>query len=52
MQVYINNEPIDNPEKMQYRYFIETPETINPRVFDKYDISEKFKVNGGYMVFT
>ena len=52
MQVYINNEPVDNPEKMQFRYFIETPETINPRVFDKYDVSEKFKVNGGYMVFT
>ena len=52
MQVYINNEPVDNPEKMQFRYFIETRETINPRVFDKYDISEKFKVNGGYMVFT
>ena len=52
MQVYINNEPIDNPEKMQYRYFVETPETINKRVFEKYDISEKYKVNGGYMVFT
>ena len=52
MQVYINNEPVDNPEKMQFRYFIETPETINKRVFDKYDISEKYKVNGGYMVFT
>ena len=52
MQVYINNEPVDNPEKMQFRYFIETPETINQRVFEKYDISEKYKVNGGYMVFT
>lgn len=52
MQVYINNEPVDNPEKMQFRYFVKTPETINKRVFDKYDISEKYKVNGGYMVFT
>ena len=52
MQVYINNEPVDNPEKMQFRYFIETSETINQRVFEKYDISEKYKVNGGYMVFT
>ena len=52
MQVYINNEPIDNPERMQFRYFVETPETINQRVFEKYDISEKYKVNGGYMVFT
>lgn len=52
MQVYINNEPADNPEKMQFRYFIQTPETINQRVFDKYDISEKYKVTGGYMVFT
>ena len=52
MQVYINNEPMDNPERMQFRYFVETPETINQRVFEKYDISEKYKVNGGYMVFT
>jgi signal peptidase I len=52
MQVYINNEPVANPEKMQYRYFIQTPETINKRVFEKYDISEKYKVNGGYIVFT
>jgi len=52
MQVYINNEPGDNPERIQFRYFIQTPETISQRVFEKYDISEKYKVNGGYMVFT
>lgn len=52
MQVYVNGEKAKNPEKMQYRYFIQTPETISQRVFDKYDITEKYKVNGGYMVFT
>lgn len=52
MQVSINGEPVDNPVKMQFRYFVETVETINKRVFDKYDISEKFKVRGGYMIFT
>jgi len=52
MQVYINNKPVDNPEKMQFRYFVQTAETINPRVFDRLDISEKYKVNGGYMIFT
>jgi signal peptidase I len=52
MQVYVNGKPADNPEKMQYRYFIQTPETINSRVFDKFDISEKYKVSGGYMIFT
>jgi signal peptidase I len=52
MQVLINNEPGDNPERMQFRYFIQTPETISQRVFEKYDISEKYKVNGGYMIFT
>ncbi|MEN8247525.1 MAG: signal peptidase I [Bacteroidota bacterium] len=51
-QVYINNEAIDNPEKMQFRYFAQTPETISNRVFEKYDITEKYKVNGGYMIFT
>ena len=51
-QVYINNEAIDNPEKMQFRYFLQTPETISQRVFDKFDITERYKVNGGYMVFT
>ncbi len=52
MQVYINGEAVANPPKMQYRYLIETPETINKRVFEKYDITEKYKVSGGYMVFT
>ncbi len=52
MQVSINGEPVDNPVKMQFRYFVETVETINKRVFEKYDISEKFKVRGGYMIFT
>lgn len=51
-QVYINNEAVDNPEKMQFRYFVQTPETISHRVFEKYDITEKYKVNGGYMIFT
>jgi len=52
MQVSINGEPVENPVKMQFRYFVQTPETINKRVFEKYDISEKFKVSGGYMIFT
>jgi len=52
MQVYINGEEAKNPEEMQYRYFVQTNETINQRVFEKYEISEKYKVNGGYMIFT
>ncbi len=52
MQVYINGELEENPPKTQFRYFIQTGETINQRIFDKYDITEKYKVNGGYMVFT
>jgi signal peptidase I len=52
MQVYINGELEENPPKTQFRYFIQTGETINPRIFDKYDITEKYKVNGGYMIFT
>jgi len=52
MQVSINGNLVKNPVKMQFRYFVQTNETINKRVFEKYDISEKFKVSGGYMIFT
>ena len=52
MQVYINDKPIENPPKMQYKYFITTTENINQRVFDKYDITEVYQMANGYLVFT
>ena len=51
-QVYINGEPLTNPENMEHRYFLATNEVINERVFDKYNISEYDKVQGGYFVLT
>lgn len=51
-QVYINDEPIDNPPKMQYRYFAKTNDKIHQRIFDKYDITEAHQMNEGYWIFT
>lgn len=52
MKVLINGEEQTNPEKTQFRYKIVTGETINQRVFDKYDISERDKAVDGYYVMT
>lgn len=52
MQVYINDEPAENPPEMQFRYFIKTSENLNQRVFDKYDITEVYQMGGGYSIFT
>jgi signal peptidase I len=52
LNVYVNNEPVDNPEKMQYRYFLATKEIIHDRVFETYNITDPLTVQGGYLVFT
>lgn len=52
LQVYINNKAIDNPEMMQFRYFIATSEIINERVFQNFKINDPYQVQGGYLVST
>ncbi|MDX2189842.1 MAG: signal peptidase I, partial [Bacteroidota bacterium] len=52
MQLFVNGKPSVNPEKMQYRYFIQTNETINAKIFRKLDISEYQQYEGGYVVYT
>lgn len=52
MSVILNGEIQENPEKAQFKYFIETDEIIKNRIFEKYDITDRYKVNGGYLVFT
>lgn len=39
-QVYINGEQGENPEMMQYRYFVQTNQVIRDRVFNQYKIWE------------
>ena len=51
-QVFINGEAIENPSKMQFRYYIQTNEIIKERVFRGYDISEYSRSQGGYYVMT
>ena len=50
--VYINGEEGYNPPMMQYKYLVQTNETVNERIFKKYDISERYRVNGGYLIFS
>jgi signal peptidase I len=52
MQVYIDGKPLENPPKMQYRYYLMSNEVINERLFRKHDISEFHRVHGGYFVMT
>ena len=51
MEVFINGEPGFKPPMMQFKYLVQTNENINDRVFKKHDISEKYRVNGGYLIF-
>jgi signal peptidase I len=52
MQVYINGESQAFPEEAQFQYKLTTGETINQRVFDKYEISERTKISDGYIIMT
>ncbi len=53
-QVYINGEVGENPQQMQFRYFIYTKERINERVFKQHEISDYTRDlrGNGYFVFT
>jgi signal peptidase I len=51
-QVYINGDPIENPEKMEFRYNVVTNQNIKDRVFLEYDINlnEINRSNNGYIL--
>ncbi|XOV95126.1 MAG: signal peptidase I [Bacteroidota bacterium] len=54
-QVYINGEVGENPELMQYKYFVETDQVIRDRIFSDYKIWEFRPIissTRGYIVMT
>jgi signal peptidase I len=51
-QVLVNGNPVENPPKMQFRYYVVTQEFINDRVFKSNNISEFQRVQGGYAIMT
>ena len=51
-QVYVNGEKGENPELMQYRYYIKTNQTVRERVFKQHDVWEVMPIQGGYIVHT
>ena len=50
--VHINGSPQDIPEKIQHSYYLQVQQTMRDRFFAKYDISDKSRVSGGYVVMT
>lgn len=45
-QVYLNSQKADNPVNLQYQYTVTTNgSSINPKILDKYDITETFRGN-------
>jgi signal peptidase I len=52
-QVFINNEPFNTPEGVQYRHFIRTSQRINERVFERYNINKYVGASdgSGYLVW-
>lgn len=51
-QIYINGQPVQNPPKFQFRYYVRTDEIINERIFRKLDITEAIAYQGGYVLWT
>lgn len=51
-QVYVNDQLMQGPPGVQYRYFISTGEVINDRIFDKYKVREYNLVQGGYIMLS
>lgn len=52
LQVFIDGEAVPNPEFMQYRYQVVSDESIKDRVFRKYDITDFYAANDGYIIHT
>ena len=53
LQVFINDQPLENPPQMQFSYLIKSREVINERVFRNHNISEARFIPGlGYQVDT
>lgn len=52
MQVYINDKPVKDPEKLQYSYYLMTEQVLNEKVFRDYDITDIAMVQGGYIIHT
>jgi signal peptidase I len=50
--VYINGVAEKAPEKLQYRYLLETDQVVNERIFKKHDITDYYPIPGGYLIFT
>jgi signal peptidase I len=51
-QVYLNGQPQDNPERMQYAYFVATDKVLQPKFFQERDITDLYQVQGGYVLHT
>jgi signal peptidase I len=54
MQVYINDKPVNEPDKVQYAYGLTTNTPINPKFFKDHDITDVQEAFGGtaYVVHT
>ncbi|QMU30476.1 signal peptidase I [Adhaeribacter radiodurans] len=51
-QIYINNQPISNPEKEQFQYYLVTDMALNEEFFADRDITDYFSAPNGYAVHT
>ncbi|MDO6390549.1 signal peptidase I [Pontibacter sp. BT731] len=51
-QLYLNGQPLDNPEKMQYAYFVASDKVLQPKFFQERAITDVYPVPGGYMLHT
>ena len=50
--IIINSKTTNSSIEMQYRFYVITEQSINPRIFKKYDIWEYNKTRDGYVINT
>ena len=52
MQVFINGKAVNNPELLQYQYFLSTDNILNEKFFLDRDITDVTRWQGGYVIHT
>ena len=52
MEVLINGVSMESPEHMQFKFYVETDETLSERILTRYDISsyDIYRIQGGYLI--
>jgi signal peptidase I len=49
-QVFLNGKAAENPEKLQFQYFVQTDRALNARFFQQHQVTDFSPAPGGYYI--